>query len=257
MDFQVVICDDDLTQANNLAFLVQNSSIIMEDDIKITTGLVANTAEMVLEYVQLNKASNLIFFLDIQLSSNSDTKEGLDLAERIKEIVPKAQIVFVTTHDELALLTYQRRLAPLDYIIKTNNQQKLQRRITETIELAIRKIQELDYIKKTTFSYKMGTRIININYSNVLYITTTKFPHKLKIVFNNGEGEFTGDIKHVEKKYVFFKKISQSCLANLDNITSIDTRKRIITFMNGDKIQYSRSKSKMVNSLWKDSECDM
>ena len=79
-----------------------------------------------------------------------------------------------------------------------------------------------------------STRFLLFN--NILYITTTKFPHKLKIVTINGQGEFSGNIKDVEQNYSFFFKASQSALINPQNIESINTKSRIVTFINGDKI---------------------
>lgn len=176
MDYHLLVCDDDRTQAKNIATLLKMSSIILEEqDIHPTIDLIATDAESVLDYLEFNSdLNNIIAFLDIQLDENSNSKGGLDLAQKIKTLSEKAQIIFITTHEELA----------------------------------IRKLNEFNYIKKNTFSYKVGTRIINVNFSNILYISTTKFPHKLKIVTSNGQGEFSGDIKTIEQNYPLFFKAS-------------------------------------------------
>lgn len=209
MDYHILICDDDHLQAKNIATLLKMSSIILEeDDIHPNVDLIATNATSVLDYLEVNSdlTNNIIAFLDIQLDENKQSQAGLTLAQQIQEIDSRAQIVFITTHEELAFLTFQRRINPLDYIVKTTDQRKLQRRLTETLELAIRHLNQFDYIQKHTFKYKIGTRIINVNFSNILYITTTKFPHKLKIVTLNGQSEFSGNIKDVEQNYSFFLK---------------------------------------------------
>lgn len=222
MDYHLLVCDDDGTQAKNIATLLKMSSIILEEqDIHPTIDLIATDAESVLDYLEFNSdLNNIIAFLDIQLDENSNSKGGLDLAQKIKTLSEKAQIIFITTHEELA----------------------------------IRKLNEFNYIKKNTFSYKVGTRIINVNFSNILYISTTKFPHKLKIVTSNGQGEFSGDIKTIEQNYPLFFKASQSSLINLQNVETINTKKRLIKFSNNDCLNYSRSRAKELNNLYKSSQ---
>lgn len=254
MDYHLLICDDDHLQAKNIATLLQMSSIILEDDdVHPHVDLIAMDAASVLDYLDLNPdLTNIIAFLDIQLNQNEQSQAGLALAQQIQQRNSNAQIVFITTHEELAFLTFQRRINPLDYIVKTTDQRKLQRRLTETLELAIRNLNKLEYIQKYTFKYKLGTRIISVNYNNILYITTTKFPHKLKLVTINGQSEFSGNIKAIEKDYSFFFKASQSALINPKNIKLIDTRKRLITFVNDDIIKFSRSRTKELNKIYKD-----
>lgn len=222
MDYHLLVCDDDRTQAKNIATLLKMSSIILEEqDIHPTIDLIATDAESVLDYLEFNSdLNNIIAFLDIQLDENSNSKGGLDLAQKVKTLSEKAQIIFITTHEELA----------------------------------IRKLNEFNYIKKNTFSYKVGTRIINVNFSNILYISTTKFPHKLKIVTSNGQGEFSGDIKTIEQNYPLFFKASQSSLINLQNVETINTKKRLIKFSNNDCLNYSRSRAKELNNLYKSSQ---
>uniref|UniRef100_UPI000360CA9A response regulator n=1 Tax=Limosilactobacillus reuteri TaxID=1598 RepID=UPI000360CA9A len=147
MDYHLLVCDDDRTQAKNIATLLKMSSIILEEqDIHPTIDLIATDAESVLDYLEFNSdLNNIIAFLDIQLDENSNSKGGLDLAQKIKTLSEKVQIIFITTHEELAFLTFQRRINPLDYITKTTNQRDLQRRLTETLELAIRKLNEFNY----------------------------------------------------------------------------------------------------------------
>lgn len=79
----------------------------------------------------------------------------------------------------------------------------IQKRLNETLSLAARRIRESHAIKKMTFSYKMGRRIINENINDILYIITTPKSHRLKIVTVNGMGEFTGDIKKLEVEMYF------------------------------------------------------
>ena len=64
----------------------------------------------------LNQQQDGLFFLDMEIGE--DKQAGLELASRIRATIPLAKIVFITTHDELSFVTLERRIAPLDYILK-------------------------------------------------------------------------------------------------------------------------------------------
>lgn len=123
MDYHLLVCDDDRTQAKNIATLLKMSSIILEEqDIHPTIDLIATDAESVLDYLEFNSdLNNIIAFLDIQLDENSNSKGGLDLAQKIKTLSEKAQIIFITTHEELAI----RKLNEFNYIKKIHSVIKL------------------------------------------------------------------------------------------------------------------------------------
>lgn len=148
-------------------------------------------------------------------------------------------------------MTYRRRTGALDFITKNDSDEVLQKRLNETLSLAARRIRESHAIKKMTFSYKMGRRIINENINDVLYIITTPKSHRLKIVTVNGMGEFTGDIKKLEAENDFLEKISQSCLANPGNIVEINLSTRIISFKDGYKETFPRRSKVKMKSLIK------
>nr|WP_243464859.1 response regulator [Limosilactobacillus reuteri] len=148
MDYHLLICDDDQLQAKNIATLLKMSSIILEeDDIHPNVDLIATDAASILDYLESNPdLTNIVAFLDIQLDENKQSQAGLALAQQIQKKHRNAQIIFITTHEELAFLTFQRRINPLDYIVKTTDQRKLQRRLTETLGLAIRHLNQFEYI---------------------------------------------------------------------------------------------------------------
>lgn len=56
------------------------------------------------------------FFLDIDI--HGDNTKGIEVAKAIREKSRTATIVFVTTHSEFMLLTYERKLVHLILLIK-------------------------------------------------------------------------------------------------------------------------------------------
>ena len=48
-------------------------------------------------------------------------------------------IVFVTTHEEMAILTFERQIGPLDYITKSTNDEQFQQRVTNFMYTALQR----------------------------------------------------------------------------------------------------------------------
>ncbi len=165
MKYPVIICDDDKTLANNLANnvkyavenLVENNTAY--ENVEISVEQVATTFEQVVSYVVAKDIQNAIYFLDIELSQNSEAKNGVDLAEFIKKQDPNAQIIFVTAYDKYAPLTYRRRIGAIDYINKALDQNDMMKRLEETITGAIQSINNLTKSGRKELVYKVGRRI--------------------------------------------------------------------------------------------------
>ena len=255
-EYEIIICDDEIDQVRRIHDLVKYAIWSLEDsadskdkEFKIT--LEANSYIEVADYLEDNKVESGIYFLDIELSKDRADKDGIDLAEFIRQKDSNAQIIFITAYENLAAMTYRRRTGALDFITKDDNDELLQKRLNETLSLAVRRIRESHAIKKMTFSYKMGRRIINENINDILYIITTPKSHRLKIITVNGMGEFTGDIKKLEVENDFLEKISQSCLANPNNIVEINLSTRFVLFKDGYKETFPRRSKARMKSLIK------
>ena len=175
--------------------------------------------------------------------------DGLDLAEELLRLDSQGQIVFVTTHSELALQTFQRRIGTLDYIVKNADLDSLQERVVATLRLALERLTRLNLVKKQTFTYKVGRQLRNINTDDVYYVATTPFPHKLQLVAKNLWAEFVGNLKQLDQECDFLLKISQSCLVNPKNIAEIDLRARTITLVDGERLKYARSSGRKLREL--------
>ena len=57
-------------------------------------------------------------------------------------------MIFITSHEDMAFLTFERRLGAIDFIVKSSDLDKTRARILYAIENAIDKISKFDYIKR-------------------------------------------------------------------------------------------------------------
>lgn len=252
MEYQVFICDDDQEQINLTREILGGAEIILSDDENIYFNIhSATNYQDAIKFIKNNSFDGGIYFLDVELGKNANDENGFDIAELIKDKDERAQIIFVTSHADLSIITYQRRLGPVDYIVKTDNFDEFKKRVVKTIEVAIYQISKFNEIKAMTFSYKVGHRIVNVNIDDVMYIITTDVPHKLLLVLANGEAQFLGSINEYDENNPMLEKISQSCLANPKSIISIDLKTRLVTFKNGDVEDFSRPMMKKMRQLLK------
>ena len=246
----IYLCEDDTTQAAYIKKLIEAASII-ESDEQCTYKLVftSNSYTEMIDYIQNNNINGGIYFLDIELE---DTANGIDLAEEIKQHDSAAQIIFITSHSEMAVTTFERQIGALDYIMKTDSKESLQKRITNDLSRASKKIRELETTEERMFTYQIGSSFYRIPKNSIYYFSTTPFPHRLKLVSTNEIAEFTGDIKNIESRLDGFIKASQSYLVNPINIKEINSKSRVILFNNGDEIKYSFSAARRINKLKRD-----
>ena len=255
MKYPVIICDDDKTLANNLANNVKYAAENLVEDntayenVEISVEQVANTFEQVVSYVVAKDIQNAIYFLDIELSQNSEAKNGVDLAEFIKKQDPNAQIIFVTAYDKYAPLTYRRRIGAIDYINKSLDRQNMLKRIEETITHAVTSINHLLKVNRKELIYQIGKRVKKVENSMIYYLENSPTQHKVTLITETGSAEFRSNISKISDENDFLVKISQSCVVNPNNIDSIDFSKKTITFPNGDEVIFARSFKKHVKNL--------
>lgn len=246
----IYLCEDDKAQATYIERLIKTASII-ESDEQNTYKLVftSNSYTEMMNHIQNNDITRGIYFLDIELGDKSN---GIDLADEVKQRDLAAQIIFITSHSEMAVTTFERQIGALDYIMKTDSEESLQKRITNDLRRASQKIRELETTEERMFTYQVGSSFYRIPKSSIYYFSTTLFPHRLKIVSAGEIAEFTGDIKNIEARLDGFIKASQSYLVNPVNIKEINSKSRVILLNNGDEIKYSFSAVRRINKLKKE-----
>ena len=249
MKYPVFICDDEQEQINLITQLVKTAEFVLSENTKIEFSITsATTSEEVKDYLSTNNFSGGIYFLDVELGSDQESQAGFDLAELIKQKDNKAQIIFVTSHADLSIITYQRELGPVDYVVKTSDIVEFQKYVIRAIKKATQSINQFEYKKEMSFTYSLGAMVKRVDLDDVIYIITAP-PHKLLLTMTTGEGRFLGSINEHAKNNPKLLKISQSCLVNPKNISSIDFRTRKVTFINGDTTYFSQSNTKKMREL--------
>lgn len=254
-NYPIIVCDDDHDLANQLATNINSSIQNLSDDnssyseLKERVTFVANDFAQAVGYIVANDIKNGIYFLDIELSQQSEAKNGVDLAEFIKKQDENAQIIFVTAYEKYAPLTYRRRIGAIDYISKNLSSDEIIQRLEETLRGAIDNLTNMIKYGNQNFKYKIGRNVFKVSENEVIYIENSTMQHKVHMVTDHGDVEFKGNISQVAKDADFLVKVSQSTLINPNNIQAIDTHNKLIIFDENNAITYSRSYRKVIKQL--------
>ena len=254
-NYPIIVCDDDHDLANQLATNINSSIQNLSDDnssyseLKERVTFVANDFAQAVGYIVANDIKNGIYFLDIELSQQSEAKNGVDLAEFIKKQDENAQIIFVTAYEKYAPLTYRRRIGAIDYISKNLSSDEIIQRLEETLRGAIDNLTNMIKYGNRNFKYKIGRNVFKVSENEVIYIENSTMQHKVHMVTDHGDVEFKGNISQVAKDADFLVKVSQSTLVNPNNIRAIDTHNKLIIFDENNAITYSRSYRKVIKQL--------
>ncbi len=226
----IAICDDDYAFLN--IFEKQIYSIFKKFKVDINIEKHSDSLNFAQTY---RKNFYDIIFLDICMPSIN----GLQVAERIRNIDTNVEIVFVTSFDKCVFRSFKFR--PFRFIRKN--------RINDEIEEVIEDF--LDYYRKEDMiSLKIKDGFINLNKNEVLYfdIENRKIRiHTKNEIYYSTNVKFNKFVEELEKNE--FIEVHRGYLVNKNFIK--EYRKNIITLYNNESIPVSRYKVSQVESVFK------
>ena len=206
-----VVCDDNTSILNKLSKMLE--SIFIKNNIDADISLKASTASEVINYVEQNKVDVLI--LDINLKSDLN---GCDIANVVRKKNKDVYIIFTTGHLEYALIAYKYKT--FDYLPKPIVDDRLE----ETI------LRLMEDIKSTPSKYiRLNNNKTIINQDEVNYIK--KDGMKLVFCTNTRTYETYSSFNQIKSCLPEnFIRCHKSYIANVQNISDIDSNKNTIQF---------------------------
>lgn len=224
---KVVVCEDNTAVLKQVSSFIKNYAFMEDNSIDIV--LQATSPKEVFTYLETSQAD--CYFLDIDLN---DSITGIDLAQKIRLHSPLATIIFVTTHSEMAHLTFTYRLEALDFIIK-DDFIAFQRNIIDALVAAYNKYKKIGVQQEEIYyTITIGEYVKNINMKHILYFKTTDSAHKVRIHTVQGHWEFYTSLSNVEKASDNFFRIHRAYIVNLLNIIEVNKKKRHVVLENGE-----------------------
>ena len=242
MTLPILLCDDDTILLAYYKQIIENAIMINDYDMKLE--LATTDPNDIFLYLDKNEVTTSLFFLDIDLGKENT---GIDVAQKIRNAYDFAQIVFITSHHELALETLKRQIAPLDYIVKGNDNEKKQ------IEQILKGRHEQTIINKNNdkryLSFMIGSRHFKVELQSIYFLETSVTPHKIILYGENMMYEFYGKTNDLEEKHPELVRIHKSFLINIEKIKAIDFKARTIIFPEEYSCSFPLKKSKYLKKL--------
>ncbi|MCT6812157.1 MAG: response regulator transcription factor [Lactobacillus helsingborgensis] len=231
--FPIYLLEDDQEQRITYAQIINNTIMINN----LPMQLVCQTDSTTDLFGAIDHKYQGLFFLDMEIKGQKDA--GLTAAVNIRKHIPAAHIVFITTHEELSFLTLERKVAPMDYILKDYSSDHIKTNIISDVLRAYELVKSGKYKKENLFTYHIGSRYFSIPISELVYLNTSKFnPGRVQLHSLTKESEFIDNLNDLERKYPMLFRSDKSYLVNLDLLDHFDNQKREIHFIN-DSVAYA------------------
>lgn len=222
----IYICEDNKLEAEMLQLLIDET--VNQEKLEPKTVRIFEDPYVLLDEIK-NEKEDHTFFLDVDLKKDMN---GLELAQNIRELFPRCYIIFTTSHSEMSYMTFTYKVEAMDYIIKGDVREMKNR----VLQCMIR-IQELEerkkHTQKQTFSLKLGSRVQEIAYDEILCFEVSETPHKLILHGKTMEVEFNGKIKEIENSMPNqFCRCHRSVIVNKDYIEKVDYKESKVVLKN-------------------------
>jgi len=225
----VFICEDNLKQREDLEDTIQKYILI--EELAMEVALSTANPEDILTHLKANSHITGLYFLDIDLQHDMN---GITLASKIRELDATGKIVFVTTHGELAFLTFTHKIEALDYIIKTNEFEDREEKVRQCLQIAHERYIRDKKVEAKYYKVKINGKIHIIPFHEIMFFETSAARHTLILHLENGRLQYRGTMKEVENYSSEFVRVHHSVVANVQNIKLIDRKNMMLEMRNGE-----------------------
>ena len=196
-----------------------------EEKVKIELFTYENGADLLKNY---NKDFHVIF-LDIGLP----IMNGLEVANKIREVDESVLIVFVTNLPQYAIEGY--KVNALDFLLKPVTYSDFQ--------IEMKKIERNLKLKKKNYLVLNLKGIVHkIPFSSIIYVEIIH--HDIVVHTDSNDYKFRGSLKSIEENLdmQLFSRCNNCYLVNLNYVESID--KNIVILTNNKELLISRNRRK-------------
>lgn len=232
----IFIFEDDIIQAQHMKQVIEDicdSQQIPYDFITVTSK-----KERIIEAIPLTSKVP-IYFLDIEIKDES--RKGLSVAQDIRTYDPHGIIVFVTTHANLAPISYQYMVSALTFIDKGLDYDKRYQMIKQSLLYYKERNQQQAPVDDFVIDNTKAT--VRVPFQTVQYIMTSR-PHRLELVTEDRVIQFYGTLKEVESIDDRLLRCHQSYIVNREQIDSYLGKE--LQLKSGKRIPVSRRLKRQV-----------
>jgi two-component system response regulator AgrA len=229
----IYLCEDDKRQLNRWQGIIEKYLLMNPTESRLYCA--TSKPE---ELLSMRRRSSTIglYFLDIDLHAN---KNGIELAQEIRKYDPRGYVVFVTTHSEMAVLTFRYKVEAMDFITKDETE-TLPEQICSCIQNAERNYKAQLDSSNRLLSIKVDKDSLVLDQNDIVAITTGDDSHKITIHTKTGIRQISGSLKEFQATLNSdFCQCNRSTIINMKHVLKY-TRENALLLMN-NKETYSVS----------------
>lgn len=235
----IFILEDDIFQQQKLERIIVQQAT--EQQIPYQKIYATARPEHLLQHID-NAVDHQIYFLDLEIKRFE--RKGFEVAQSIREKDPYGTIVFVTTHSEMAPVTFAYKVSALDFIDKTLPEELFQQKVLECLQIAQSHCAKP--LAQDAFNFENKNTSFQIPFADILYFETSDISHKIRLITKNRMLEFYADLAEIEKIDDRLLRCHRAFVINLANVEAINKVDKTAIFSNGDECLVSRRALKKV-----------
>ncbi|WP_416353497.1 LytR/AlgR family response regulator transcription factor [Agrilactobacillus fermenti] len=232
---KIAICEDNV-QLLSLYKVIIGNFRESNPDKGVELSLATSSPNTLQSFAKMNTTQPIFYILDVEFA-NSEIK-GIDLAEQIRRQNSRAQIVFISSHEEFSSLAIERKIMPLDYIEKNKGLAYIEEQLKQDLTAAI--------ASKEKFSYSIGQHDYTIDVDQILYIQNSHDSQKIIVYTRKSVIEFHDSLDFVARQLPEFLRLNATTLVNLQNIKDINENEPAITFIGDVNFKISGQEIKLL-----------
>lgn len=208
----IYLCEDDERQLKHWKDII-DKYLLMNPTESLLHCAVSDPREL----LSVRKKSTItgLYFLDIDLNTYTN---GLELAQEIRKFDPRGYIVFITTHSEMAVLTFRYKVEAMDFIIK-DTPETLPEQICSCIKNA--EYNNRNQLNSTNrlLPVKIDKASMVLDQNDIIAITTSNDYHKITIHTKSGIRQISGSLKELNSILnSTFCQCNRSTIINLKHV---------------------------------------
>ena len=226
----IFICEDNQTHLDKLKNIIEEC--INEKGLDCKIVLATQKGGELIAYLEDKSRIRGIYFLDIDLKSVA--VNGIDLGRIIRNASPGNIIIYVTSHEEAAYLTFKSRLGCTDFILK-DDWRSMKKRVYNCLSEVCEK-EETE--REQWLSYRGNLVQLRL----LFYIENSHNQHRIVFHYKDSVAETWGSLKEIKNDLSDdFFHCSRSLIVNLKKIQYLDDKNKKIMFINGLTCDTSKS----------------
>lgn len=233
----IYLCEDELSQLNYLKKVIE--VFLKENHIQAEIVSARNNPLFTINDYIKNDENTALFFLDVELKGY--VMDGFGLARRLKKQDGDIYIVFLTSQEDLAFRAFEYKLEPLDYIIKKPEyflSDRMGNEMKVRMENIFAKIELMREKKQNNISISTGSRVLEVNKDDILFIQAVKGCHQIEIYLSYKKLTLRQSLKNIsellDEAFIF---ISKSCIVQKQKIREIDKKGRKVFIEGGYELE--------------------